>query len=343
MSVTPEQQDMITAQFMETLVANSVEHWGDPIKNRELLIPYGWRPIDKALYGIAPNELIVVQAPEKSRKTTVTLNAIKNIMTREKLVNKPLIVWDTLESGSDPRIVKDTLLSMLAAEYLMKQGHTREKQCPVCRTDICRELHINPRFLMFGTRSANQQKAIDYAMEIALPWNLVVFGPAAWEGNTRDIDKSMRRWKLLIEEYDAKIIVVDHIQQYYLSGITSDYDKQQVVVSHLGSFIGEMKRTMIALSQVSLTSRREAKKGERMVATGGPKLSSEATTVFSTSYNEEHPTVVGVKVELSRFCGTLPVWSQIEPSSGLMYGEATTEMPYTERPMTKEEEEERPY
>lgn len=341
-----ERYEYVMAQSLETLTANSYEQWGDPIKNRERLIPYGWGKIDKAVFGIDPDgEFNVIQGEEKGRKSTAMHNVVKNIMEYAKLKVKPTIVIDILESSSSPRNVKDILICMVASDFIMSKGHRSNAPCPLCGGKQCKELVLSSRALPFITKSPLQTVAIDHAINVISTWSVFLFGTGEKEGQTRNLQGSLRRWKWLHDNFGATIFIPDHVQQYYdanqKSGLT-DYEKQQIVVPALSNFVGEERLTVIALSQLSLGTRKDNK--GRMYATGGAKMAAEANNVFQTYYDENNPTVVGVGVVEARHCGAMTVYGAIDPTSGVMYGEMDYDPPAPiERPMTEDEQKERPY
>lgn len=318
---------------IQSLVEHNAEHWGDQEANRERLIPYGIRPIDKALYGLDPaGEFIVIQGEEKNRKTTLVTNILTNFMTWGKLKVKPHTNIDTLESGMRPEKYKDVLLSMLASKVLMSFGHRPHEHCPACDASVCRELGITYKFLRFNKRSAAQKEAIDVASDILYQWPLTIHGASIRQGNTRSLadavagdKKQTARWIRLIEEYGMQILVVDHVQQYAFADEPTDYEKQVRAVSAIGDFVSQYGVTCLMLSQVSLTSVREVKaSGGKLVAAGGSKAAQEANTVFSVAY-KPNSGVMRIKIEESRDAGTFSVWQRLEDQSGVFYGEASTE------------------
>jgi len=339
-------------QHIGALARNSKKQWGDPVENRKRLVPYGFGPIDNALYGIlpgrnfydAPAEFGVLQGPEKGRKSTTMQNFVKNVQTYARLKEKPTMVIDILESSSGPEIVKDNFVCMIASEYIMQVGHTSHQPCKLCGGKQCRELTLSSRSLPFTTKSRLQQRAIDRALQDIESWNLFLFGPGLSEGNTRDMDGTLRRWKWLAENYGATIFIPDHVQQYNLAnqrGGLSDYEKQQVVVPALSTFVGQERLTVLALSQLSLGTR---KSDGRQYAIGGARMASEANTVLQSYYDEDNPTQVAVRIMESRYSGKLKAWSWIDPSSGLFHGEMGYDpLIPQEREMTDEERENSPF
>lgn len=347
-----DRYEYVAAQSISSLARRSKEQWGDPVENRKKLVPYGFGPIDKALYGIlpgrnfhdAPAEFGVLQGQEKGRKSTTMQNFVKNVQTYARLETKPMMVIDILESSSGPEIVKDNFVCMLASEFLMEHGHTSHRPCRLCGGGQCKELTLSSRSLPFTTKSPIQKEAIKHALLEIDTWNLFLFGPGVNEGNTRDLDGTLRRWKWLSDNFGATIFIPDHVQQYNIAnqkGGLTDYEKQQIVVPTLSTFVGQERLTVLALSQISLGTR---KSDGRQYAIGGARMASEANTVLQARYKEDQPTQVCVSIEESRYSGKLHAWSWIDPTSGVFHGEMGYDPPIPdERSMTDTEDDEAPY
>ena len=325
--------DYVYDPTIQALLAQCDTDWGDPMKNRETLIPYGIKPIDMALYGIdGSGELIIVQGEEKNRKTTFLINVIINFMTWPKLKQKPVTNIDTLESGMRPGKYRDTIISNLATRFLMEQGHRAHTRCPACDDTTCRELGIHPKFLKYNTRTRAQQEAIGYAKAVMDTWPLLIHGASIKQGNTRNLHEAavgiknqQARWHRLIEEYGLQILVIDHGQQYAFADEPTDYEKQIRAVSAAGDFVSQYGVACFFLSQVSLTSVREVKQsGGKLIAAGGTKATQEGNTVFSVKYKSGSG-VAKLQIEESRDAGTFSVWQRLEDASGAFYGEASTE------------------
>lgn len=309
---------------IQSWLERTEDDWGNPVENRKNLIPYGIKPFDLALYGINPaGELIIIQGPEKNRKTTMWLNVIDNIFTwKTGETIKPVVNIDVLETGMPPGKIRDSLISIRATKILVSEGHAVKNACPVCKTDKCKELGISPHFLMYNSRSQSQMRAINKAMAEMSEWKVLLHGPKGSEGETRNLDSSIRRWKNLIEEYGMGLLVTDHLQQYNTG--TSDYERLLKAVDSVGNFSAANGIPVIAVSQISLTSYRESKAtGDKMIATGGSKAAQEANTVFSVTYTPGTG-MVTMKIEESRYAGSFAVFQPIEDTSGAFIGEAVT-------------------
>lgn len=320
---------------IQTLLDHNDDHWGDPIKNRENLIPYGVLPIDKALYGLDPfGELIVVQGPEKNRKTTFVANVIMNIMEGDKPKDKPVINIDSLESGMRPSKYKDVLVSMMATRFLIREkGHVPHGVCPVCNSPECVELKITPKFLRYMERTPAQMEALNWAIDRMYLWKVLVHGAKIKEGNTRNLQeaylgdkKSKARWLRMYEEFGMQILVVDHGQQYAFRDEPTDYEKQIRAVSAVGDFVSQYGVAAFFVSQVSLTSLRAQRSSGKgvLTAAGGAKAAQEANTVFTTTYDSGGG-LMKIKIEEAREAPQFSTWQPLEDRSGCFYGEATTE------------------
>src|SRR5512143_1794869 len=111
-------------QTIRTLIKQCEQDWGDPVANRTLLLPTGLAPLDKAVYGLDTinGEVLLIQGPEKQRKSTLVANIIVNYMLSAKPAGKPLTVIDTLESGMQPKRYRDLIISMVTTQLLFDIG-----------------------------------------------------------------------------------------------------------------------------------------------------------------------------------------------------------------------------
>lgn len=325
--LTPEYDPTI-----QSLVDNSEDQWGDPEVNRGNLVPYGIPQFDLALYGmdITYGELDLIIGPEKQRKTTMALNIIANYMMSEFPKEKPMTVIDTLESGMKPEKYKDALLSIVATRYMIKHGHSPTGNCRACGSEYCKEIGISPDFLRYNTRTTTQKVAIDYALETVREWPMLIYGANLKQGDTRNLQKAMQtplsRWPILIQELDVKIMVTDHVQQYHLSGggANSDYEKQIQAVAAVGDVVSQWNIVCLMLSQISLTSIREARnQSGKLIASGGSKAHQEANVIFSVAYKSGEG-MMKMAIEEARNASSFAVWQTLEDVSGSFYGAAKT-------------------
>lgn len=307
---------------VQALTQGSRERWGNPEDNLASLLPFGFDPIDRAVYGVdlVYGDLVVIIGRRKDRKTTFVNNCIVNWMTREQLSIKPLVVYDILESGSPPEKVSDTLLCNLASRYLIQNGHRVRGICPLCN-DRCKHLTLCPEFLLYEEKTNEQNKAIDKAIETMQTWPLMIYGPAYQKGHTRNLDQAVLRWKRLIDN-GAKIFIVDHIQQYSRGDqLLSDYEKQILVVEKISEIVAEHGVVFIAVSQVSLTSVREARLGTgELIAAGGEKGTQEANLQFTINYNP-FDWQIRAQISATRRSAMIEVGIAIDVVSGAYYGE----------------------
>lgn len=309
----------------------ALERWGKREENLMSMVRFGLSHLDRALYGIDVDngELVMIQAPEKARKTTTVMNIVMNYMTADLPLEKPITIMDTLESGSPPDKVADKFIVMLAAEYIMARGHTQADYCVACDNPDCKHLSMNVKWLRYQVRNPLQKEAIDFAREEFSKWPLTIYGAPIDMGNTRDLYWASGmgadgRWYRLMKERGAKIFISDHLQQYaFLDGTQSDYEKQIRAVDSLGAFVATHKAVVFALSQISLTSIREANSGSgKWTASGGRKAAQEAVSILSTHYDsKENPSEVKVRIEDSREAPQITFFNKVDPFSGRFYGD----------------------
>lgn len=297
------------------------QDWDKPEVNREHLVPYGLWPLDKALYGIDTinGEMILVLGEHKKRKTTLLLNILANIFTRET-GKKPVTNVDTLESGMPPSRYRDALISIVASKYLIREGHS-PTNCQMCGKDICKELGISPEFLRYNSRSRKQMQAIEYAVDTMRGWPLLIHGANPFQGDTRNLQSSVRaknsRWLHLIHEEGVSMLVSDHVQQYSVgNGLeATDYERQLYAVSSAADIVAQWHVALFLISQVSLTSVRTGK----MAAAGGNRGAQEANVVLGTDYTPGTGTMK-ISVLESRRSATFDFWHPIDDTSGAFYG-----------------------
>lgn len=342
---------------LKSLLDNKEADWGTPEENQKGMILYGIEPLDKALYGMngKDGELIVVKGQQKRRKTTFVMNVIANLYLAPIPENKPVTVIDMLESGMGPERWRDQFLSLVASKILInKYKHLPNSICPVCGGK-CRELKLNPEFLRYQGRTKLQRDVIEEADAIMTPWPILVFGPNPKQGNTRDLHesvlgtkvpgdswhvrygqehgleekdlKTMSRWDFLIDQFGAKIFVVDHVQQYEFDNDYGDYEKQLKAVGAISTKVAQAHTISFLISQVSLTSVRDARQRQgRITEAGGTKASAEANVIFSTQYSQTEPGSMWVVLDESRRAASFSVRTGLEETSGAFYGQ--TEVKY---------------
>ncbi len=314
---------------IQTLLKQCEDDWGNPEENRKLLVPYGLGLIDRALYGIntVDGELIWMIGQEKNRKTTLWLNIVVNYMTAKKPEVKPHTVVDSLEPGVPPTTVRDLLICNLASRYLIKDGHTHNKFCEPCDAMNCRELLLKPKYLRYESHTKTQTRVITRARDTMMTWPLTIYGISREEGDTTNLDRAKKRWKKDVNEKGVQIVIVDHVQQYdFGGGLVTDYEIQSRVIPSIASVAGGKKVAFIAVSQVSLTSVRDARQGGgRVSAAGGQKGTQAANVEFTVSYDRKAKVII-VKLCATRTSDIFAVSTPIEPVSGAMYGEV---LPYT--------------
>jgi hypothetical protein len=320
-------------QTIGHLISLCEQDWGDPIANRTMLLPTGLTPLDKAVYGLDTinGEVVLVQGPEKQRKSTLVANIIVNYMLSEKPAEKPLTVIDTLESGMPPKRYRDFMISMVATQLMFDLGHVHGAYCHACGSPQCMEMGISPDFLRYNSRTSTQTEMIQEAMNIISRWPLHIYGASDEEGQSRSLAASVvgtkdlsSRWRYLIDEYGAKVFVTDHLQQYsFDEGFISDYEKQVRTIAAVSDIVASRQIVGLMISQISLTSQREAASGTgKYTATGGRKAAAESTSIISVNY-EGGSNEVCITLEDSRKSAPFGMYTNLEPASGRFYGEVT--------------------
>ena len=315
-------------QHIRHLLSECEADWGDPHKNREMLLPFGIKPLDLALYGMDTRngELILIQGPEKQRKSTLVMNIICSYMMSAKPAEKPLTVVDTLESGMTPKRYRDSFISIMAAKVLLDAGHKPNEMCPVCK-GVCKQFKVCPDFLVYNERTPEQAAAIRVAVQQMEDWPLMIYGANEKEGDTRSLTSSVTggvdfpsRWKYLIDYYGAKVFVTDHLQQYSFYESLSDYEKQLRSIAAVSDVVARDKIVALMISQISLTSQREAATGTgKYYASGGKKAAAEATSIISVNYEDAGGEVM-ITLEDSRKARPFSITQPIEDTSGAFYG-----------------------
>lgn len=318
---------------IQALLSQCHDDWGNPEENRTGLVPYGIDLLDLSLWGIdvINGELILMMGQEGNRKTTFAQNVVCNYMTwmQDRNTIPPFTVIDTLESGMHPKRYRDTLIANMASRYIIRQGHLPNQACPACGTPKCKELNLSPEFLRYKSRSKQQLEAIDYAIDTMNDWPLYIYGANEDQGNTRSLAYASKgknaRWLRLIDDLGAKILLVDHVQQYYFEHDTTDYEKQLRSIAAIGDIVAGKNVVFFLLSQVSLTSVRDAQSGSgKLGASGGQKAAQEANVVMLTKYVPGSGQML-VSVDKSRKSTTFYAYQNLDDSSGAFYGKATAE------------------
>lgn len=318
---------------IQALLDQVGDDWGDPVINREGLVPYGIAPLDRALYGIdiINGELDLIMGEHKNRKTTFVMNVIVNYMEAVKPKVKPLTIVDTLESGMPPKRYRDSLIAIMATRRLLELGHKPTTFCTVCNKPQCPHFGLSPEFLRYNTRTDVQVEAIKWAMDRMRWWPLQIYGPNRIMGNTRSLTEAMvkdnSRWERLATEQGAKIFVTDHVQQYQVGAsatFVSDYEKQIQAVQAVSNVVSMFNVVCLMLSQVSLGSAKEVRQGAgELNAAGGNKASQEANVVFAVAY-EDGASVMRITLQDSRKSGVFSIWHPLDITSGAFYGTPDT-------------------
>lgn len=312
---------------MSDLVERCDEDWGDPEENRRHLVPFPSRSLTSVLHGInmQHGDMIGIMGQEKNRKTTLAMNILHHIYTAERPLEKPRTVFFTLESGQDPARVRDLFIAMKATELMAEMKYGPMPQGGVLQGEWVQncvddpELCLSPEYLHYRQRTPLQMRAIQDAREIVAAWDMYVVGTAIKEGGSRDLERTLRAIEAHAQE-GARMIVVDHLQQFHVQGVTNAYDRLRTIVERVSQVAAEHKLVCLALSQVSLTSVRDKRQGMGdMQAAGGSKLGEEATVLLSTEY--EGGDKMTIRIHTSRRSGTAKVVQVLDRESGLFLGE----------------------
>jgi hypothetical protein len=313
---------------------SSESRWGKPEENNSKIVRYMMcDAFDGAVYGVRLNtgEVNSVVASKKQRKTTLMANWLLNFA--RQLEDKWICI-DTLESGMPPGRYADVLISILATKIMIMQYFGKDrKEWPssreiVTHPELGPQLRLNPEFFLYSTRTQLQHNAIEAAKKATSTLPISIFGPAKEQGQTRDLDASLKRWELLAKgEYPGSegkrhvIFCVDNIQQYRQFAGNSYYGLE-IITNEFSSFIVTNPGTVgFAVSQPSMTSQRGD--GE-LEARGGSRLAEECNYVFSTEYDKDkHPLFMIIKTLFSRPTPPPTIRQEIEPFSGAFLRLAT--------------------
>ena len=286
--------------------------------NREAMIPFGITGLDKVTYGMNTNtgEFVLFQAQEKNRKTTLAINTLCNIMQYDAS-RRPMTVIDVLESAMNSKAYRNAIVVNLAGRYLFSKGHVAGRHCKICGGS-CKELTISFRNIGLITKSPAQWEALEFGMDEFASWPLHIYGAGLMEGTTRRLKTASDRWKILAETFGAKLLIVDHLQQYYDPEFPEEtaYGRLERAIPVLSNTVAENHMIAIALSQVSLTSVRDSKSGQgKLTAMGGAKGAAESSIIITTKYIPDTYEMM-VLLENSRYGGNVPIMVGIDKESG---------------------------
>jgi hypothetical protein len=317
------------------------------------ILPYSIYHIDRAArtgVDIHNGELIVVQGPEKNRKTTMVLNMVR-FWSKVGIPGGGNILVETLESSMTRQKYKQSLLVMEATGYILAQHYGIENgrvQLPyrgdpkykvadmgAIYNDLGHELKMSVDFARVSYRSKLQQQAIEYAVEAVDSWPLLIYGAASAEGHTRAIRTNGKvldfrtelpyvRWKRAIEEMGVRIIVLDHVQGYAGPGGMA-YQMLDEITNRISTIVAELKVVVVAVSQVSLGSMRDDTMG--LYARGGKRLAEEANRVFSTKYEDRQAHMI---IESTASRGEPPptIIQRMDMHSGKFIGRSVPQRTY---------------
>lgn len=324
----------------------SGEPKAEQVKKRVLDYGLQLRHINGAIptgVDIENGELIVIQGPEKHRKTTLALNLVRSWCRSGKLQGGRVLV-ETLESGMSPKKYKQALVVMQATASMANELYGGVSKFPMLRkaldeyTDMtairdARDpaspdgnvgdlFRLSVKYALTADRTPLQHRAITAAVKEVNEWPLIIYGAPIKKGRTKLLEtlngKSpseclpYRRWQAAVEKLDVRIIVVDHVQGY--SG-GSAYDVLERAVAYMAAAVAELGVVMIAVSQLSLTSRRS---GNEKYARGGARLAEEANLVLLVSY-PQNADYMQIECAAARDEPPPTIKVPIEKHSGLLF------------------------
>lgn len=322
---------------LSQLMAQAETDWGDPQQNLKQIIRYNMGDeFDRAMWGVdlIDGELITIQAPKKARKSTFLANLVISFAAQLKERGLWLAI-DTLESGMTPRAYRDVLTAIVATRLLISDavGSADRSRWPSAsslenhpRMAEQAPLRITRKFLRFGMRTYDQNRAIKEAMKYVAGLPITIFGSSQKEGEARDIKKGMERWSDLyhgdhgrLSDMPHRIFCVDNVQQYREFAGNSYYGLE-IITNDLSNFLtSHPGSVVIAVSQVSLGSVRlnQQSSGEsEMEVRGGSRLAEESVTVFQTRYDKKNPSQLIIETPFSRYEPPPTMIQEIEPYSG---------------------------
>lgn len=324
---------------ISTLVDSAESDWGSAERNRENMLRYRvGKEFDNALWGIPvgyESEIITIQGPIKNRKSTFLGNLVINFafqMAQRPEEEQYWICIDSLESGMSPKSYRDMLISMIATRLIVAEHYGADRnswpeaQQILMQDNLKPNLSLSRKFLRFGSKTETQLKYIEIAKTELKKLPISLFGPSRREGHARDLELSIDRWTQLYEgtfaNLDGKkhrIFAIDHVQQYN-GGAGSDYSNLERVTSGISDFAAmNIGSIMFPLSQVSLTSIRDAGSGNgKLRAKGGEKLAAESNLVIDVEYNrEENPLIMKISANEGRDEIPPVMLQEIQPTSGV--------------------------
>jgi len=304
---------------------NIEDSWGDAERNRTDMIRTGIRSLDQLIYGIdSKGELIVIQGKEKDRKTTFVANWMVN-MALDKFNRKKSIVIDTLESQMDYMRYRDTMIAMLMTKYLVEKTSHKYKGCHICKGDCTVLGKMSPEFFRYRRDKLKDKAlqdfelALDYAKSVLSETNMSIYDGRIGQGNTRDLEESVKRWADLRHSGDLDLLFIDHSQQYSIRGVSAGdhFTHLNTVVEAVSTAITRYSFPIVLLSQVSKNSTTGASSPADYLASGGAKANQEASVIITTNKLSNNAFVATIGT--SRVSGTGKItFSKVDPPSGLI-------------------------
>jgi hypothetical protein len=305
---------------LSALIKRTDDDWGGlDGSNLDNIIWYNINILDQCFYGIdlARGEMIGIQGPEKYRKSTLLANIIYSIAYQFIQKFGYWIAIDTLESGMPPVAYRDVLIAMGASRLLIANQYGSDRNTwPDIREIrqnpyLKNQLKINKDFLWYEQKNwtVEQRQVIEKSKGILSRFPVTIFGPADSEGNSRNLEETIKRWELLYEgKYPGaegcshRVFCCDNLQLYYGFG-SAKFDQLEVAVAaHANFLVTHPGSVVIDISQLGKTSWVNSKlAGTEAYAKGGGALAAEVTVLMETEYDDKNsPDIMRIKVPRTR-------------------------------------------
>ena len=321
-------------------------------------LPFGIYHLDLAMksgVNVEQGDYIIVQGPEKNRKSTLALNMALYWAIVAKSGSVPeidgrYVVYETLESAMGIQRIKDIMGCMLAHSYMAHKvygmRHDGMIDYPTIgaihsvealnvpkimdQRDPTKEgrklFTIGPNELKVMERSLLQQEALEYAKKTIDGLPLIIFGAPPVDGYTRVLQGG-GEYSVNIENalpYARWLWCVNEFNAFafftdHLSAYrgANSFDKMNTAVKHSSTLVAEQKVVKVDMLQYSLTAQRSGEQYGR----GGKTASEEASCVINVKYdNREDPWHMYIDVNTLRGQPPPLMKQPLEPFSGKFIG-----------------------
>lgn len=195
---------------------------------------YAIRPkwLNDRIYGLSANSVIVISGPSGGRKTTLAQNLVI-----DALRGGARLSYFALEGSAD--LVAANLLAMLAVERLLAWN-------------MPEQAFLSSKFLLFGNRTASQQRALEQARQELESWRERLFIYDGRDGiyDPDGVMLKMRRDHML---HQMDVAVVDYLQLMGSPGL-KDYEALLVASRAMQRITRELHICSILLAQLNSSS-----------------------------------------------------------------------------------------